>query len=752
MMPGLAFATDGSVSGSVDSSETPAPTYADKSFVLDLTNEAGYTGKDESVTIKIGDKVIATSSSVVPAPTPPTVPTDGEDTSTVLRTTAVGGPGTTVTEGEISPTPSAPITDDAFAALFETNTDYKIVWEQDTKLSVTPLKEDAVIPNIDQNATRFTIEGLAEGSAMPADTEVVPLMGQFKLVGEDLDDYKTDKYGIMAYKVLDSFNEHNPKMYNIIGYHGDSWKKTTFGGTYGNGYNVYLRTPKTTSESGDEDPYDYNDSNNNLTVTPSFEFVNNGKLLMVTYTVTNSDSENAKDFALGVSADIMIGKDDCAPIEEFADGRGFKMTSTKEGDKEAQFNFFGKTTTGVTNVTGYSYEQCGYYYTKANAFDITSRVSIYDNENNENDRSGVSYVDSGMAYSWHDQTLAANSNETYSIAIGIGGLGSEEAGGGTTEPTDPTPPVYISEPDDEIDIDLDDSGNGEAVIKEENIENILADQLEDGIEAKDAVVILNVKTSGTVTEGGKITVNLPLTVQNELLDKEVKEFGLNVEDLGIYLTLDNKAIENANKKAKGDIDINIAKKEDIKLSTEAAKLIGERTLVDINLSYGSNQKVENLGDGKSTIKFKYDLKSGENSKAIVVAYIDSKGEAKKLNTTYDAKTNVATATTNHFSIYGVGYVTPPTKVSILRTANDKGRASLRWSRATNDPEGYRVYRSATKDGKYKHIATIKNGKAKTYKEKAFKSNKTYYYKVRAYKQANGKAIWGGYSPIKVVKF
>lgn len=690
MMPAAALATGETTPGGKTTN------WNDKGFVLDLTNANGYTGNGTNVTIKIGDKEIATSRDVVSVPAESTTPT--------LTTAA------------------------ELAASFVTNEQYTIEVKDDTKLKVLPKTEAAIIPDIDKNQTHFTLKGLAEGSAMATDTEVVPLKGQFsKSTG-----YITDKYGIMAYKAED-FN--SPKIYDIQGYHGGSWKSTTYGN---NGYNVYLRT-------GEEGSYKYSNKPNfdaYLTVKPAFEFIKNGKLLKVSYTVKNSNMNSSKNFALGVSADVNIGSDDAAPIEEFTDGRGFKMTSTSSEDNGAQFNFFGKTTEGVTNVTGYGFD---YFVEISNyegdAFDITSR--------NSKDELGEN-VDSGMAYSWHDQTLAPNESKTYSIAIGIGGLGSEEAGGGSTE----APPTYIPEPkpEDQIDIAIDNSGNGEGIITENKVEKILEDQTQNGIENKEAEVVFNVKTSGTVVEGGKLTVNLPLVVQNQLIDKGVKTFGLNIEDIGIYLLLDNKAIENANKQAKGDINVNIAKKKDVPLSDKAKKLIGNRTLADINLSYGDDKKVENLGEGKSTIKFKTNLNPGEKGKAIVIAYIDPNGQPINLHTTYDENSKIATATTNHFSKYGVGYVTPPTKVNILRAKNAQSRASLRWSRATNDPEGYRVYRSETKDGKYKHIATIKNDKAKTYQEKAKKTNKTYYYKVRAYKQANGKAIWGAYSPIKAVNF
>lgn len=51
--------------------------------------------------------------------------------------------------------------------------------------------------------------------------------------------------------------------------------------------------------------------------------------------------------------------------------------------------------------------------------------------------------------------------------------------------------------------------------------------------------------------------------------------------------------------------------------------------------------------------------------------------------------------------------------------------------------GYRIYRSTLKTGKYKKIATIKNGKTVTYTDKKLKTEQNYYYKIQALNKVNG---------------
>lgn len=72
--------------------------------------------------------------------------------------------------------------------------------------------------------------------------------------------------------------------------------------------------------------------------------------------------------------------------------------------------------------------------------------------------------------------------------------------------------------------------------------------------------------------------------------------------------------------------------------------------------------------------------------------------------------------------------------------------TLAW-KSYPEAAGYKIYKSKKKDGKYKKIATVKGT---SFKRKDLTTNKTCYYKVRAYKKSNeGKTIYTKYtSPVK----
>ncbi|MEG0919704.1 MAG: hypothetical protein RSE61_07250 [Anaerovoracaceae bacterium] len=298
----------------------------------------------------------------------------------------------------------------------------------------------------------------------------------------------------------------------------------------------------------------------------------------------------------------------------------------------------------------------------------------------------------------------------------------------------------------------DENGKVEADVPDSAVNNALDKVIADVEAGNKENVVVEIKVN-TDSKAEAVDVK----VDSASIDKiaKTKNATLKVESNVGALELDNDVLKEISKNAGGgkvNISIEKPKVENMPAKQqETIKEIAKKGMV-FNLSItAGDKKISNLG-GIATLSVDYDLPENEVAEGVRVYFVNDNGEIKPVDAHYDAKSKKIVMSTDHFSVYAVSYVNVPTKVGILRTANDKGRASLRWSRATNDPEGYRVYRSATKDGKYKPIAWVKNGKAKTYKEKAKKTNKTYYYKVRAYKNMDGKKVWGGYSPIKVVKF
>ena len=92
-----------------------------------------------------------------------------------------------------------------------------------------------------------------------------------------------------------------------------------------------------------------------------------------------------------------------------------------------------------------------------------------------------------------------------------------------------------------------------------------------------------------------------------------------------------------------------------------------------------------------------------------------------------------------------------TAVSLTSVKNEgKNTVKVSWKKVTG-ANGYRVYRSTSKNGEYTSAGFIKKGSTVTFKDKKVSEGKTYYYKIRAYRIVNGKRVYGPYSAVKSVK-
>ena len=94
----------------------------------------------------------------------------------------------------------------------------------------------------------------------------------------------------------------------------------------------------------------------------------------------------------------------------------------------------------------------------------------------------------------------------------------------------------------------------------------------------------------------------------------------------------------------------------------------------------------------------------------------------------------------------------PNKVlGIKATPNSYNSIKLTWNKAVNGANGYAVYRSTSKDGKYTLRKTITSKNTIEFTDTGLDTNTTYYYKVRAYRMIADKKKYGSYSEIVCAK-
>lgn len=92
----------------------------------------------------------------------------------------------------------------------------------------------------------------------------------------------------------------------------------------------------------------------------------------------------------------------------------------------------------------------------------------------------------------------------------------------------------------------------------------------------------------------------------------------------------------------------------------------------------------------------------------------------------------------------------PQKPTVTASYKNYSTATVKWNRISG-ASGYTIYRSTSKNGSYKKIATIKKAGTTSYTDSKLTTGKTYYYKVKAYRKVSGKALYSGYSDIASVK-
>lgn len=253
-----------------------------------------------------------------------------------------------------------------------------------------------------------------------------PVVNGTQTVHENGNNIQYDSY------VSNYIPEYSGTMYHS--YHGDSgfdikgnYNNTIQQTTYSDdGYETYLRIGGSQQLLDDTSGAQ---SVNGLNVKVDLVPKKGGKVMKIVYTVAN-ESNDSITFDLGAAADIMIGSNDRAAINilQNTDGEqvGLSMVDDQTVDG-AQFNFFGKNDAEITDVDTFWY---GYYFNRDK--------NVFSNEPEVHDSS----YDSGMAWSWLDNTVPAGKTLTFSVLIGIGGKGSESIAGGVVpdpEPTEPEP-------------------------------------------------------------------------------------------------------------------------------------------------------------------------------------------------------------------------------------------------------------------------------------------------------------------------
>lgn len=111
-----------------------------------------------------------------------------------------------------------------------------------------------------------------------------------------------------------------------------------------------------------------------------------------------------------------------------------------------------------------------------------------------------------------------------------------------------------------------------------------------------------------------------------------------------------------------------------------------------------------------------------------------------------AKASGETVWGSHSFVYTA---TAPDTVKLVSVASKSAKkATLSWEKTAAD--GYEIYMSTSKNGKYKKVKTVTDGSTVTYTKSSLKTGTTYYFKLRAYKTVDDTKLYGDFGNVKTV--
>lgn len=93
----------------------------------------------------------------------------------------------------------------------------------------------------------------------------------------------------------------------------------------------------------------------------------------------------------------------------------------------------------------------------------------------------------------------------------------------------------------------------------------------------------------------------------------------------------------------------------------------------------------------------------------------------------------------------------PSNITTSTAISKKGVATVKWNQVSG-ASGYEVFMSTSQNGSYSKIAIVASNNILLYTKSNLTSGQTYYFKIRTYKEVEGKQrIYSGYTSVKSIK-
>lgn len=254
----------------------------------------------------------------------------------------------------------------------------------------------------------------------------------------------------------------------------------------------------------------------------------------------------------------------------------------------------------------------------------------------------------------------------------------------------------------------------------------------------------------SVSSAAKYGIDVEKATATKIADNTVsksKNIGITVLNGGKVKTISGNTVKNGSSKG-----ISVTS---LKCDMTVSKNTVSKCTGDILISIDPSTK-------KYTVKLTSNSVTGADSKKSTGIKVTSGKVTLKSNSVSSCKTGILLGTSASGSVYnntlksnksnklfvGSKSYSFLKKTSASVSKKEKTSLKLKWSKVSG-ADGYIVYRSTSKDGTYKKIATVTSGQ--TYTDKGLKKGKTYYYKVVAYRQIGNYKLYSPESSVLTAK-
>lgn len=254
--------------------------------------------------------------------------------------------------------------------------------------------------------------------------------------------------------------------------------------------------------------------------------------------------------------------------------------------------------------------------------------------------------------------VSITANWTY---IGKEGTGGSSSGGKgiKTEPVTGTASAAAA---------VDGNGNASVSLTDRNIADALKSAHDEaarkGVKAGEITTVINVTTDGN--DANSVSVNLPESVLQQVANNKISNLALAIEKPEITISLNLSALAEIRSQAKADVRLTVTRINSAALSDAARIAIGNRPAFDLSITSGG-KAISAFGGGAVSLAIPYTLSGDEIAENLCGVYVDDSGKVIWLTKSeYDAKEKVLRFTTDHFSVFGIGYEADTPKFSDVK--------------------------------------------------------------------------------------